>query len=102
MVVNGKLLTPCLSSGALNGITRALVIKLAKELGIEVIPTKTSPPTSCLLLTKCFSLELAAEIAPISCVNGRMIGSGKMGPVTKRILEAFEKVREDPSQGAPI
>jgi branched-chain amino acid aminotransferase len=101
MVINGKLLTPCLSSGALNGITRALVINLAKELGIEVIQRNITP-NELFTADEVFFTGTAAEIAPISCVNGRMIGSGKMGPVTKRILEAFEKVRQDPSQGAAI
>ncbi|MEJ2126037.1 MAG: aminotransferase class IV [Candidatus Bathyarchaeota archaeon] len=101
MVINGKLLTPCLSSGALNGITRALVIDLAKELGIEVIQRNITP-NELFTADEVFFTGTAAEIAPISCVNARMIGSGKMGPVTKRILEAFEKVREDPSQGAAI
>ncbi|MCW4022630.1 MAG: branched-chain-amino-acid transaminase [archaeon] len=101
MVINDKLLTPCLSSGALNGITRALVIKLAKDLGIEVIQRNITP-NELFTADEVFFTGTAAEIAPISCVNGRMIGSGKMGPVTKRILEAFEKVREDPLQGATI
>jgi branched-chain amino acid aminotransferase len=101
MVINGKLLTPCLSSGALNGITRALVINLAKDLGIEVIQRNITP-NELFTADEVFFTGTAAEIAPISCVNGRPIGSGKMGPVTRRILEAFEKVREDPSQGAPI
>ena len=101
MVINGKLLTPCLSSGALNGITRALVIKVAKDIGIEVIQRNITP-NELFTADEVFFTGTAAEIAPISCVNGRIIGLGKMGPVTKQILEAFEKVRKDPSQGATI
>ena len=101
IVRDGTLLTPPLSSGALDGITRALIIKLAKKLGIEVIERNLTP-NELFTADEVFFTGTAAEVAPISDVNGRVIGSGKTGPVTKRILEAFEKVRKDPSEGAPI
>jgi branched-chain amino acid aminotransferase len=49
-----------------------------------------------------FFTGTAAEVAPIREVNGRVIGAGKSGPVTKRIMMAFEKARQDPAEGTPI
>jgi branched-chain amino acid aminotransferase len=101
IVQKGTILTPTLSSGALNGITRALVIKLAKKLGYEVIERNITP-NELFTADEAFFTGTAAEIAPISRVNNRVIGCGKIGPVTRKILEAFEKARSDPNEGTPI
>lgn len=101
IVQKNVLLTPTLASGALNGITRALVIRLAKKLGYEVIERNITP-NELLTADEAFFTGTAAEIAPISRVNNRVIGSGKIGPVTKQILQAFEKARSDPNEGTPI
>ena len=101
IVRDGKLLTPPLSSGALDGITRAFVIKLAKKMGIEVIERNITPN---MLFTadEAFFTGTAAEVAPIHDVNGRVIGPGKQGPVTKRIMQEFLKALKDPNEGTPI
>lgn len=101
IVRDGKLLTPPLSSGALDGITRALIIRLAKKLGIEVTERDITP-NELFTADEAFFTGTAAEVAPIREVNKRLIGAGKPGPVTKRILEAFEKSAKDPSMGAAI
>ena len=101
IVQKNVLLTPTLASGALRGITRALVIRLAKRLGYEVIERNITP-NELLTADEAFFTGTAAEIAPISRVNNRVIGSGKIGPVTKQILQAFEKARSDPDEGIPI
>ena len=101
IVRNGKLLTPPLSSGALDGITRAFITKLAKKMGIEVTETNITPN---MLFTadEAFFTGTAAEVAPIHDVNGRVIGAGKRGPVTKRIMQEFLKALSDPAEGTPI
>jgi branched-chain amino acid aminotransferase len=101
IVRDSKLLTPPLSSGALDGITRTLIIQLAKKLGIEVIERNI---TSNELFTaeEVFFTGTAAEVAPIREVNKRVIGSGKPGPVTKQILHEFKKATKDPNEGTPI
>jgi branched-chain amino acid aminotransferase len=101
IVRNGKLLTPPLSSGALDGITRTLIIQLAKKLGIDVIERNI---TSNELFTadEVFFTGTAAEVAPIREVNKRVIGSGKPGPVTKQILQEFKKATKDSNEGTPI
>ena len=101
IVRNGKLLTPPLSSGALDGITRALIIRIAKKLGIELIERDITP-NEMFTADEAFFTGTAAEVAPIVEVNKRMIGVGNPGPVTKRIMEQFEKAKNDPDEGTPI
>jgi branched-chain amino acid aminotransferase len=101
IVKDGKLLTPPLSSGALDGITRTFVIKLAKKMGIDVIE-KNITPNELFTADEAFFTGTAAEVAPIHDVNGRVIGAGKQGPVTKRIMQEFLKALKDPNEGTPI
>ena len=101
IVRDGKLLTPPLSSGALDGITRALIIRLAKKLGIEVTEQNITP-NELFTADEVFFTGTAAEVAPIREVNKRSIGSGKPGPVTRRIMQAFEKATKDPNEGTAI
>jgi branched-chain amino acid aminotransferase len=101
LVRDGKLLTPPLSSGALDGITRALIIRLAKKLGIEVTERNITP-NELFTADEVFFTGTAAEVAPIREVNKRVIGAGKPGPVTKRIMQKFEKATKDPDEGTRI
>jgi branched-chain amino acid aminotransferase len=101
IVSKGKLLTPPLSSGALDGITRALVIRLARRIGIEV-SERNITPNQLFTADEVFFTGTAAEVAPIREVNKRLIGTGKPGPITKRIMLEFEKTIKDPNQGIPI
>ncbi len=101
IVREGKLLTPPLSSGALNGITRTLIIRLAKELGIEVIERNITP-NELFTANEVFFTGTAAEVAPIREVNKRVIGSGNPGPVTIRIMQEFQKATKDPNEGTLI
>ena len=101
IVRDGKLLTPPLSSGALDGITRTLIIRLAKKLEIEVIERNITP-NELFTADEVFFTGTAAEVAPIREVNKRTIGSGKPGPVTKQIMQEFEKATKDPNEGTSI
>ena len=101
IVRDGKLLTPPLSSGALDGITRAFVIELAEKMGIEVIERNITP-NELFTADEAFFTGTAAEVAPIHDVNGRVIGAGKQGPVTKRIMQKFMDALTDPNEGTPI
>ncbi len=101
IVREGKLLTPPLSSGALDGITRTLIIRLAKELGIEVIERNITP-NELFTANEVFFTGTAAEVAPIREVNKRVIGSGNPGPVTIRIMQEFQKATKDPNEGTLI
>jgi len=101
IVRDGEIITPPVSSGALNGITRAVIIRLAKKLGIEVT-ARNITPNELFTADEAFFTGTAAEVAPIREVNKRVIGAGKPGPVTKRIMQEFEKATKDPNEGTPI
>jgi len=101
IVRDGKIFTPPISSGALNGITRAVIIRLAKKLGYEVTERNITP-NELFTADEAFFTGTAAEVAPIREVNKRVIGTGKQGPVTKRIIQEFEKATKDPNEGTPI
>ncbi|MCO1603542.1 branched-chain-amino-acid transaminase [Desulfosporosinus nitroreducens] len=85
---NDVLLTPPLSAGILEGITRNTVIQLAKELKIEV---KEELFTRHDLYTadECFLTGTAAELIPVINADGREIGDGIPGPAFIKLLEAF-------------
>ncbi len=88
LVKDGVLLTPGLAHSALAGITRDTVIKLARELGIEV--RETSVPRELLYLAEeLFFTGTAAEVTPISSVDRIPIGTGRRGPVTQQLQQAF-------------
>ena len=87
IVKDGKLFEPVLTS-ALTGITRASVIDLAGELGYEVI-SRPLTRDDIYIADEAFFTGTAAEVTPIRELDGRMIGAGKAGPVTKAIQKAF-------------
>ena len=101
IIQNKIILTPPLSSGALNGITRAVVIRIAKKIGYNIIERNITP-NELFIADEAFFSGTAAEIAPISKVNNRVIGTGKTGPITKKILEEFNKIITDPKEGIAI
>jgi branched-chain amino acid aminotransferase len=87
MVKDGKIWEPELTS-ALTGITRSSVIDLAKGLGYEV-GAKRLTRDDIYIADECFFTGTAAEVTPIRELDGRVIGEGKAGPVTKAIQKAF-------------
>jgi len=101
IVKNGEILTPPTSTGALEGITADSVINLCRKLNIKLTVTNLTP---FMLFTadEAFFTGTAMEMVPIREVNKRQIGTGKPGPVTKRLLSEFQKVIEDPTNGIKI
>lgn len=95
IVQKGKLYTPPLSAGALYGITRNTVLDAARELGI---PTAEPNLTryDIYVAEEMFLTGTAAEMVPVVKVDGRVIGNGKPGPVSAKLLAAFrEKTKTD-------
>ena len=101
IVQNGKILTPPTSTGALVGITRDIVMKIAEKLGYKAIES-TITPTDLFTAEEAFFTGTAAEIIPIVEVNKRMIGDGKPGPITRLLMQEFEKIVRDPKEGTSI
>lgn len=89
VVLRGKLVTPPVNDGALPGITREAVLELADELGI---PNQEAHVSLYDLYScgECFVTGTAARVVPVTRVDGRSIGTGKPGPVTVSLMEAFD------------
>jgi len=83
IVRGGILYTPDLTS-ALDGITRKTVISLAGELGIQVVEKRITRD-EVYIADEAFFTGTAAEVTPIREVDGRIIGKGTGGPITKRL-----------------
>jgi branched-chain amino acid aminotransferase len=75
-------------TSALTGITRSSVIELAKGLGYEV-RAKRLTRDDVYIADECFFTGTAAEVTPIRELDGRTIGAGKAGPITKALQKAF-------------
>lgn len=90
-IVQGKRVLTPYSSTNLPGVTRETIFELAPKLGLEV---KERPFTMYDLWAadEVFVTGTAAEIAPVVESDGRLIGTGKPGPVTKSLMEAFRKL----------
>lgn len=93
IVVDGKLYTPPIYVGALDGITRDLVIGICKKLGLE-LQEKEFTLFNLYNADECFFTGTAAEVIAVTEVDGRTIGSGVEGPVTKKILSEFRKITQ--------
>jgi branched-chain amino acid aminotransferase len=99
-LVKGKqLLTPPLSAGALYGITRATVMELGRAAGLEVSePNLTRYDV--FNADECFLTGTGAEVIPVTKVDGRVIGTGKPGPMTRKLVEKYHELTN--STGEPI
>jgi len=88
MVRNGKLHTPDLSGGALNGITRDTIMTFARELGIDVLERRISRDEF-YIADEAFFTGTAAEVTPIREYDNRPVGNGARGPITTRLQSMF-------------
>jgi branched-chain amino acid aminotransferase len=90
VVHKGEIITPAASAGALKGITRATIFDIAKDLGI---PMRQGDLTryDVWCADECFLTGTGAEVIPVVKLDGRVIGTGKPGSITGRVLVAFRK-----------
>jgi branched-chain amino acid aminotransferase len=91
LVKRGVLRTPPLDAGVLAGVTRGAVLELARAAGIlteEVALTRYDVYTA----DECFLTGTAAEVIPVVKCDGRVLGTGKPGPVTRQLRERFHQL----------
>src|SRR6185369_14363838 len=91
IVKNGVLKTPSTDAGILEGITRNAVIGLAKQAGVTVQET-TLVRHDIYAADECFLTGTAAEVIAVTSLDGRPIGDGKPGPITRDLLARFQKL----------
>ena len=84
LVFDGVLHTPPVSAALLNGITRHTLITLARDAGLETVE-RDLPREYLYLCDELFMCGTAAEITPIRSVDGRAVGDGRVGPVTRQL-----------------
>jgi branched-chain amino acid aminotransferase len=95
VVHRGQIHTPSADSGILEGITRAAVIELARAAGYAVIE-RTMDRLDVFKAEECFLTGTAAELIPVVECDGRIIGNGRPGPITRELRERFHAlVREE-------
>ena len=97
-VKRGVLYTPAVRCGALNGITRRQVIRCAREGGIP-FRAVAADVRRLLRADEAFVTNSLIGIMPLTVVDGRPVGSGRVGPVTRKLLSAH---RKDAHSSCPV
>ena len=93
LVKGRQLLTPPLCAGALYGITRGVVMELGREVGLQVgEPNLTRYDV--FNADECFLTGTGAELIPVVKVDGRVIGTGRPGPVTRQLVERYHALTQ--------
>ena len=88
-VLDGKLVTPALSSNILSGITRNAVIQIAaNELGLETVE-RGIRRSELYNMDECFLTGTAAHLTPVGYIDNIMIGDGSMGPITRQLQNLY-------------
>lgn len=92
LVSRGKLVTPAESESILVGITRNTVIQLAcEELGMETVERQVAR-NELYTAEEVFMTGTAAHVTPIVEIDRRPIGDGTVGPVTRRLMETYQRI----------
>ena len=89
MVRDGQLITPSVTDDILEGITRDVVMTIAREeLGLTV-QERAIDRTELFIADEVFFCGTGAQVAPCVSVDGRMVGDGKIGPIARRIGDVY-------------
>jgi branched-chain amino acid aminotransferase len=88
IVRNGVIYTPPVEAGSLEGITRDVVIRLAKKEKLTVVE-KNLAKVDLYICDELFLTGTAAEVIGVVEIDGRTIGDGKPGPITKLLRKNF-------------
>jgi branched-chain amino acid aminotransferase len=90
MVRGGAVLTPKSAAGLLEGVTRAFIFELGRELEIDV-RDEVLLPTDLETADEMFITSTTRELSPVVKVDDRVVGSGRPGPVTNRLLDRYQQ-----------
>jgi branched-chain amino acid aminotransferase len=94
IVKNGAVLTPTTYDGILEGVTRKVIIDLCRKHAIPCVE-KTLQRHDLYVADECFLTGTGAEVIPVTKIDGRPIGTGSPGLITRRLIDAFHAhVRE--------
>lgn len=101
LVRDGQLQTPPTSAGILEGITRKTVIALARDRGIEVVE-KDIVRTNLYYADEVFLTGTGAEIIGVREIDRRPVGNGKVGSLTRMLMEAYQKHVRSAAANTPL
>ena len=90
IVKDAQVITPGTDSGILVGVTRGVVMRLAKELGLTVIEQAITPD-ELRAADECFLTGTAAEVIAVTKIDEAPIGDGRVGEITTKLLTAFRE-----------
>ena len=99
MVRGGAVLTPQSQAGLLEGVTRAFLFEVGKDLGIEV-RAETLYPKDLETADEAFITSTTRELSPVTRLDDRVIGAGKPGPITMKLLNGYRKRAQEITRGA--
>lgn len=91
MVRQGQLVTPPISSSTLDGITRDAVIRIARDLDVDVAEREI-PRSEITLADEVFLTGTAAEITPITSMDRKRVGDGRPGDVTRKLMAEYHDI----------
>lgn len=100
LIRDHRLITPPTSAGALEGITRNVVMDIARNALKLDVCEELFTPYHVYVASEVFLTGTAAEVVPVVNVDGRVIGSGRPGPKTLALMKAFQSLTR--SSGVPI
>ncbi|MEM6413955.1 MAG: aminotransferase class IV [Pseudomonadota bacterium] len=99
-VFDGAVLTP--ENGVLDGMTRRTVLELCDELKVPYKREEFSPDQMCSEATEVFLSTTSGGVIPVTSLDGQSVGSGKPGPITSALHEAYWSKRETGWHATPV
>jgi branched-subunit amino acid aminotransferase/4-amino-4-deoxychorismate lyase len=91
LVRGNKLITPGIQSGALPGITRRAVLELATAAGLEAVESEVEP-SAFEDAAEAFLTNSVVEVMPLTRLDGRPVGSGRVGPASERLYRLYQEM----------
>jgi branched-subunit amino acid aminotransferase/4-amino-4-deoxychorismate lyase len=91
LVLDGRLVTPSLSSGCLAGITRQAVLELATAAGLEAVESEVEP-SAFAVASEAFLTGSVMEVMPLTRLDDGPVGAGRPGPVTGRLERLYREM----------
>ena len=91
IVKDDKLITPPISSSPLDGLTKDAIIKIARDLSINVIEREI-PRSELYIASEIFLSGTAAEIIPVKSIDKKKIGDGRVGAITKKMMKEYDDI----------
>jgi branched-chain amino acid aminotransferase len=91
VVRHGRIVTPPLAAGALEGITQHSIMSLARDLGVEC-EVGNLLRSDLYIAEEAFLTGTAAEVVPIQSVDDRLVGDGRPGPITRQLQEQYSRL----------